>query len=223
MSASDSDAVITTAASVGCGRLRSRPGTKSRISTIDAGADQPGQLRLRAGLLGHGGARAARADRKALEQPGGEVGRPDADHLALTVDLLAADERRTTTPWRSCRRARRARCPSAPPTSRREVGQLDAGERERREPLRAGRRRATRRGRRGRTRRRRRSTARRRRARRAPWASSRCSRLDDDQPASADRRARRRRSRRRPRPRRSPRDSSMKPSPSTENPNSLGS
>ena len=74
-----------------------------------ARADQAGQLGLGPGLLGHRGARAARADRKALEEAGGEVGRADADHLPLAVDLLAADAPRTTTPWRWCPRARRAR------------------------------------------------------------------------------------------------------------------
>ena len=41
MSASDSEAAITTAASVGCGRLRSSPGASSRISVIAAAPTSP--------------------------------------------------------------------------------------------------------------------------------------------------------------------------------------
>ena len=89
MSASESEAAITTAASVGCGRSRSRPGKKSRIRSDRGRADEPGDLGLRAGLLRHRGPRAAGADREALEQPGREVRRADADHLPLPVDLLA--------------------------------------------------------------------------------------------------------------------------------------
>ena len=89
MSASESDAAITTEASTGWGRLRSSPGTNSSIATMASGADHAGQLRLGPGLLGHRGARAAGADREALEQAGGQVGGADADHLLVGVDLLA--------------------------------------------------------------------------------------------------------------------------------------
>ena len=41
MSASDSDAAMTTAASVGCGRLRSSPGTSTSMSTIAAAPTTP--------------------------------------------------------------------------------------------------------------------------------------------------------------------------------------
>ena len=57
------------------------------------GADQPGELALRPGLLGDGGARAARRHGEALEQPGGEVRRADADHLLVRVDLFTASRR----------------------------------------------------------------------------------------------------------------------------------
>ena len=41
MSASDREATITTAASVGCGRFRSSPGTSTSISTISARPTRP--------------------------------------------------------------------------------------------------------------------------------------------------------------------------------------
>ncbi len=56
----------------------------------DAGPDHPGELGTGAGLVGHGSARSAGADRETLEQPGGDVGRADPDHLLVAVDALAA-------------------------------------------------------------------------------------------------------------------------------------
>ena len=121
MSASDSDAVITTAASAGCGRLRNRPGHEHDHQDDQDRADDPGELGLRAGPLGDGGARAAGADREALEQPGGQVRGADADHLLVAVGPPARCGRRTPRRWRSCRRARPARC-RAPRRQRPEVG-----------------------------------------------------------------------------------------------------
>ena len=65
------------------------PGTSTSISTIARRADQAGHLGLRAGLLGDRGARAAGADREALEEAGGDVRGADPDHLPVAVDLLA--------------------------------------------------------------------------------------------------------------------------------------
>ena len=56
MSASDSDAVMTTAASVGWGRFRNRPGSSTIISDDQRGADDAGELGPRARPLGHRGA-----------------------------------------------------------------------------------------------------------------------------------------------------------------------
>jgi hypothetical protein len=96
MSASDSDAAITIAASVGWGRLRSQARRQHEHQHDRRRADDPRELRLGAGLLGDGGSRAARADREALEQPCRDVRGSDADHLAVAVDVLprAVGERR---------------------------------------------------------------------------------------------------------------------------------
>ena len=51
----------------------------------DGRADDTGDLRAGAGLLGDRGARAAGADREALEEAGGDVRRADADHLLVAV------------------------------------------------------------------------------------------------------------------------------------------
>ena len=134
MSASDSDAAMTTAASVGCGRSRSRPGKNSRISTIGGRADQAGDLGLRARLLGHRRAGPAGADREALEQAGGEVRGADADHLPLPVDLLAGRAANDDAVEIVSVRETSA-MPSAPPTSRPEVGEPDVRDGERREAL----------------------------------------------------------------------------------------
>ncbi len=94
-SASEIDAVMTTAARVGCGRSARSDGERDEHQRDHAGADQPGELRAGSGLLRHGGARPARAHREALEQAGRDVGGADADHLPVAVDLhsLALGER----------------------------------------------------------------------------------------------------------------------------------
>src|SRR3954453_18871366 len=102
MSARDTDAAMTIAASVGWGRLLSRPGTATSMSTIRPAPTTPVSWVLapprppRAAARrarGRGAwapprvaprrARAARAHREALEQARGHVRRPDADHLAV--------------------------------------------------------------------------------------------------------------------------------------------
>ena len=55
--------------------------------------DEAGQLGLRARLEGHGRPRAARADREAGEQAGGEVGRADPGQLLVAVHLVAGARR----------------------------------------------------------------------------------------------------------------------------------
>jgi hypothetical protein len=73
------DAVITTAASVGWGRLRSSPGASSRISVIAAAPTSPVTCVFEP----------AGAHRKSLEQPGGDVRDPDPGHLPVPVDRPA--------------------------------------------------------------------------------------------------------------------------------------
>ena len=53
------------------------------------GSDESGDLGPGAALEGDRGPRSAGADREALEEPGGDAGRSDADHLAVPVDLGA--------------------------------------------------------------------------------------------------------------------------------------
>ena len=89
MSANDNDAVMTTDARTGWGRFRNSPGTNSSMAAIISGPGHPRELALGPGTLRHRGPRPARAHREALEQPGGEVGGADADHLLVGVDLLA--------------------------------------------------------------------------------------------------------------------------------------
>ena len=136
MSASDSAAVITTAASAACGRSANRPGRNTIITMISAAPVTPVSCESRARALGDRGAGRAGAHREALEQAGGEVGRADADHLLVAVHLLpgALGERRRRS--RSCRPARRARSPSAPASQRGDVGPADRRDRERWEALR---------------------------------------------------------------------------------------
>ena len=54
-----------------------------------SGSHETGQLTLGTRLLGHGGPRAAGRNREALEEAGGHVGGPDADHLLVGIDLIA--------------------------------------------------------------------------------------------------------------------------------------
>ena len=89
-SISESAATMTTAASAVCGRSASSQLRNSSSRSDEAGADEAGELAAGAGLLGDGGARAAGGDGEALEEPGGDVGRADADHLLVGVDLVAA-------------------------------------------------------------------------------------------------------------------------------------
>ena len=92
-SSSESAAAITTPASAAWGRSASRPFRKRRSSDDDAGADDAGELALGARLLGHGRARRTGRDGEALEEPGGDVGRPHRHHLLVGVDLVAASRR----------------------------------------------------------------------------------------------------------------------------------
>ena len=107
-SASDIAAAMTTAASVGCGRSASRLGQEHEQDRDDPGADQPGELRLGAGLVGDGGPRAAGRHGEALEEAGGDVRRADADHLLVGVRPRRRGAPRSSTTWRSCRSTRRA-------------------------------------------------------------------------------------------------------------------
>ena len=102
---------------------------------IASAPDEPGELRLRARLFCNGCPRAARADREALEQARGDVRGADPDHLLAPVDVLTGPlgERR-------CRRDRVGQCDKrdacCAAEQEREVGEADAGERQRWESLR---------------------------------------------------------------------------------------
>ena len=80
---------ITTAASALSGRCWSRSGAATSSSATAQRADDAGQLRPGARGLGDRRARRAAADRKALEESGGEVGRPEPHHLLVGVDIRA--------------------------------------------------------------------------------------------------------------------------------------
>ena len=73
------------------------------------GADDAGQLGSRARGLRHRRARRTAADRKALKEPGGQIGGAEPDHLLVGIDLgrRSARRRRATARW--CRRTRPAR------------------------------------------------------------------------------------------------------------------
>ena len=136
MSASDSEAVITTAASAGCGRFRNRPGTSTIIRMISAAPVTPVSCVCEPGPLGHRGARGAGADREALEQ----ARRRGWPHRCRSSPGCRGPPgrcaRRTTTRSRSCRPARPARCRARRPTSGPRSDQPTDGMRERREALR---------------------------------------------------------------------------------------
>ena len=89
-SISDSAAAMTTAASAVWGRSASSELRNSRSTATRPAPTRPVSWRLGARLLGHRGARAAGRDGEALEEPGGDVGGADADHLLVGVDLVAA-------------------------------------------------------------------------------------------------------------------------------------
>ena len=89
-SISDSAAAMTTAASAGLRQVGEQRVEEQQQQRDDARTDEPGQLALGAGLLGHRGSRAAGRHGEALEEPGRDVRRADADHLLVRVDLVAA-------------------------------------------------------------------------------------------------------------------------------------
>ena len=95
---------ITTAASAAWAGACSRFGRRTSSSATATRADHAGELRLGAGRLGHRRARRAAADREALEEAGGEVGRAQPDHLLVGIDRLAERARRRRATARWCRR-----------------------------------------------------------------------------------------------------------------------
>ena len=92
-SASESAAAMTTAPSVGWGTYCMSHGRQDQDQRDRRRPDHPGQLRLRPGLLRDRGAGAAGAHREALEEAGGDVGRPDPHHLLVAVHALTAPGR----------------------------------------------------------------------------------------------------------------------------------
>ena len=223
MSASDSAAAITTAASVGCGRSCSSPGRNSSITVISRGPDQAGQLRLRPGLLGHRGPRAAGADRESLEEPGRDVGGADADHLLVGPRPPDRCARRTPKPSRWCRSAPPAAMPSAPATSKGRSDTETSGMVNGGKPCGSTPTSLTPRAARSKQRRR---NDRQHHGNQDGGHLGQPALQHQDitaRPADADRQGGRRPSRRRQRPSTNPATSAIRPSASTENPNSFGS
>ena len=110
-SASDSDAVITTAARAGCGRFRKRPGRQHDHEDDQRRADDAGQLRAAP-------ARSATAVREALVLTGKPWKRPAA-RLAAPMPSISWSPctscrcaRRRRTRWRWCRRGTPRRWPA---------------------------------------------------------------------------------------------------------------
>ena len=110
-SASEREAAITTAARVGWGRLRSSPGneqehqcdrecTHEPVSCVFAPACSATAVREPLVLTG-----------KPWKRPAAMFAAPMPTISCVPVDLLAGPRRRTRMPSRSCRSARRARCP----------------------------------------------------------------------------------------------------------------
>ena len=103
-----------TAARTGWGIAWTRPGTNTSISSTRLGRDEAGQLGLRARLDGHGGPRAAGADREArrTSRPRGWPSRSRPAPGCRSPRTRSG--RRTRPTSRSCRRWRRARCRRRP-------------------------------------------------------------------------------------------------------------
>ena len=86
---SDRAAEITTAARAAWGRSASRPLKASSKRVTSPAPTSPVAWVFGARLVGHRGARAAHRDGEALEEPGGDVGEADADHLLVGLHLVA--------------------------------------------------------------------------------------------------------------------------------------
>ena len=135
MSASDSDAAITTAASVGWGRSRSRPGTTSSIAAIAAAPTRPVTCVLAPAC-------SATAVRDPLVLTGNPWNSP-APMLAAPIPTISRLPL-TSSPARSANAdavaivsaSETSAMPSAPATSVGQVGAADVGHGERREALR---------------------------------------------------------------------------------------
>ena len=107
-SASESAAEITTAASADCGRSASSELKNRSRSATQAAPTSPVSWLFAPGLLGDGGARAARRHGEALEQPGGDVRRARCRSSPGSGRPRRRAGRRSWSTWRSCRSARRA-------------------------------------------------------------------------------------------------------------------
>ena len=84
---------MTTAASALVGKSCSRSGASKQQQGYGERADDAGHLRLGARGLRNRRARRAAADRKALEESGGEVGCAQPHHLLVGVDISAGPRR----------------------------------------------------------------------------------------------------------------------------------
>ncbi len=79
---------MTTAASVGLGRFLSSPGTSTSISTISAAPTTPVSCVLAPACSATAVRDPLVLTGKPLEEPGGDIGDTDPDHLAIPIDLL---------------------------------------------------------------------------------------------------------------------------------------
>ena len=116
MSASESDAAITTAASVGWGRSRSRPGTSSSISAIATAPTSPVTCVLAPACSATAVREPLVLTGKPWNSPARDVGGADADHLLVAVDLLAARSANADA-VEMVSASETSAMPSAPPTS----------------------------------------------------------------------------------------------------------
>ena len=98
-------------------QVAQQPGGQQQDQRDRGRAHQPGDLGLRAGLLGHRRAGAARADREPLEQARPRSSRPRCRSSPGCRRRSARCVPRTRATSRWCRPARRPRWPTRPPTA----------------------------------------------------------------------------------------------------------
>ena len=94
---------MTMAASVDDRQVVHEAGAEDQQQREDGGAGEPGELAAGADVLGDRGARAARGDGEALEEPGRDVRDAEDRELLVLVDLLAGAGPRSCATGRSCR------------------------------------------------------------------------------------------------------------------------
>ena len=123
-------AAITTAASAGVGKMLQQVGRDDQQQRDGQRAHDAGQLRPGAGGFGHRRARRAAADRKALEEPGSEVGERRVRPSPGSDRRACATAPHRCAKARSCRRTKRAPRrgrPSRPARGRRDRSSGNVG------------------------------------------------------------------------------------------------